>query len=351
MNMNSLFWDIEVYEFAITSFENGMDPYIDRQGFDFLYPPLVLDSLVFINKFIPIEIFIVGSTIAGLWYLIRSFAVLEQISIKGVDVLFLSLFLSFGYFSWGYLGFFSGNLSTLGHLIILGVFLHYLHRPIFMQGLMLYIVIIIFSLIKPYFLAYSLLLLIKDFKKAFVCAVLTSSFTVGIWYFSSLDDQSMFQSFLQNLTAGTINNDDLGYSIFSLLYAHYSLSLSIISHVILFCIGLVIYFKRISILGIVPSVIWLSSLSILSNPRVKEYDLIILFILFVMSSLMNTSKFGFRKFEFVAYSNFVGALLASVLVVWTTIDITFIEFLGTVIVLGSIYRNLRGKEITQKSVS
>jgi hypothetical protein len=347
--MKSIFWDLDVYRFAITSFENGMDPYIDRKGFDFLYPPLILELLVFINKLMPLEIFIVGFTLVALQYLIRSFTRLEQITIKGFDVLFLSLLVSFGFFGWGYLAFFSGNLSTLGHLTILGVFLRYIRRPLLMQGLLLCIVIIIFSLAKPYFLAYSLLLLIQSLKKAIACAALTSSLTGAIWYISSLYDQSMFQSFLRNLTAGTIDNDDLGYSLFSLLYGDNSLNFSILSHITLFSIGLVIYFKRISILGVIPSFIWLSSLIVLSNPRVKEYDLIILLVLFIMSSLANHSDFNYRKFEIVGYFNFFGAILASVFVIATDIDITFIEFTATGVVLFSIYRNLCGKEKSLKS--
>ena len=350
MNMNSIFWDLDVYRFAINSFENGIDPYIDRQGFDFLYPPLVLKLLVFINKLIPIEIFIVGATLAAFGYLIRSFALLQQITIKGVDVLFLSLITCFGYFGWGYLAFFSGNLSTLGHLTILGVFLRYIRQPFLMQGLLLCIVIIIFSLVKPYFLAYSLLLLIQNFKKMIACAVLTSSLTIAILYFSFLYNRSMFESFLRNLTAGTIDNSDLGYSLFSLLYPNYGLDFSILSHLTFFSLGLVIYFKRVRILGIIPSFIWLSSLSILSNPRVKEYDLVILLVLFVMPFLINHTNFEYRKFEVIGYFNFFGALLTSVIVMKSNIDIVFIEFTATVIVLFSIYRNLCRREKTLKSL-
>jgi hypothetical protein len=187
--------------------------------------------------------------LAALWYLIRGFALLEQIIIKRLDTIFLTLLVSFGYFGWGYYAFFSGNLSTLGHFTILGVFLRYIRRPFLMLGLLLCIVIVIFSLANPYLLAYSLLLLIQSFKKAIACAVLTSGFKEAIWYISSLYDQSKFKSFLRNLTAGTIDDDDLGYYLFSLLYVDYNLSFSIFSHVTLFSIGLVIYFKSICILS------------------------------------------------------------------------------------------------------
>lgn len=200
---------------AVNDFKSGVDPYRHMDQSMFVYHPYVLKTLVTINNFMPLSKFLFLFYVCSvIWFSYQScqWLVTQMHSnvpkIIGItSILFISL--SFGGITITSL--LSGNLSAYFHLILIGLIFHYSVKK---NNLTLYVLgfaIVLFSVVKPYLLAYSLFFLLF-FKKrlAVMIAGIVCICTGLIWLSGIYFQPELYDNFLSALQYQLLTKDDLG---------------------------------------------------------------------------------------------------------------------------------------------
>jgi len=339
MWMNDYYWDLEVYSFAVDSYLRSENPYLNRIGFDFLYHPLVLLALVKLNSLIHIGYLVPLLIMLSLYFYLRVF--FEGVSKKWRNKSdLLRIFMLFmGFLGWGYLGVVSGNLSMLGHLTIQSIFFLYIKKKGLVYLILFTILVGLFAIIKPYFLAYLVMFLMVKRRVASFNIVFLIFFTLSAWFYGARIFPSMYQSFLTNLNSGTFSNEDLGLTLFSVLYPHVGLLKAIIVHTVLISVCMWVYCIRIKNSNSLSQFVWLSVISILANPRVKEYDLVLLLLLYFVL-IYRQNKFNLKiSINLLSNLNILCALCSSFLVLTTDLSVNYVLICGVAFVIYSIYKN------------
>lgn len=337
MKMNGTLWDLEVYRFAIESLNSGLNPYRSRVGFEFIYHPIVLKALSVVDNLILIEVILVATTVFSLIAFLYHFNSYASLLNKRFSDIAVCCMLIFGYFGWGYLGFLSGNISVLGHFALQALFLSYITRSTTLRIIFLLMLIVCFSLVKPYFLAYCLLFVMQGLKKALLLSVIVVGCSFSIWFLAAMEYPAMYQSFLLNLKRSTVTSGDVGYSFISILYDEVYLFVAITLHLLVLLVCLAIYFKVIRHLGLLSSFIWLSVVVILANPRAKEYDLVVLIFLLTLTYLFSNSQVVELGLKPAVYFNFFGSIISSYLILYKDLDVSIVGFFAVLIVVLNIY--------------
>lgn len=166
--------------------------------------------------------------------------------------------------------------------------------------------VLLFSLVKPYLLAYLLIPLVMTWKSAKQKSTWTLTFVAGfflaiILLWSSLYFGAEFQAFLAAVQGQTIGKHDLGYGLVMYFYEYYSSAGPLIYR------AFVLHFAILSTL--ILAILYLANRSQLIhkdkghfalllyflltilNPRLKVYDLFpALIALFIYASALNQSK-------------------------------------------------------------
>lgn len=265
---HDIFWDLDVYKTAVKNFENNSNPYSTKNELLFIYHPIVLDLFGILNK---INL-IIG---LGVFYSLSLLFMWLSLGKKYSREILLSV--SFG--GIGLLSFASGNVTPFLHLFLFVLLLNKVRTDKFFLS---YAVIFIFSLIKPYFLAYYLVPIFVDQKNLrqktelglFFLAIYVA--TVILYQAVNPDIVSQYHAALRYQIVG---KEDVGFSFFYwFLKLTHSNLISIILHSIL-SIALIVlfYFFRVrwSMKDLSKENTLYLTYFILTiiNPRMKEYDL------------------------------------------------------------------------------
>jgi hypothetical protein len=200
------------------------------------------------------------------------------------------------------IAFASGNISIFIHCTLVAHFLrcNRLNKSYWSLA----ILCALFSLVKPYFLAYLLLILIYD--RSLRRGSILSATAILIWlttYFSAaLIDFASFDNYLTAVRYVTSGIQDWGYSYFGIFRRRLGDEMALLAHFailaasITFPLYLRIFrkFSNSQMLSFFPSVCYFI---VCLNPRMKEYDFGVLIFVFLSSIyLLNKTNAYFAIF-------------------------------------------------------
>ena len=295
-----IFWDLGIYEKAVAVFNQGGNPYELNGYLSFVYHPLVLRLMALFGDYLGLVL--IGAYLLSLLFFFRSLGSNRS--------WWLYTFLAFAYCGIGTISIGSGNVTVFFHLVLLGILLrHITHdntsvispKPSF-TGFIL--AVLLFSLVKPYLLAYLLIPLVMTWRsnhqKSTWSLILISGFVLAIsLLLSSLYFGNEFQAFLAAVQGQTIGKHDLGYGLVMYFYEYYSsagpliyrafvLHFAILSILILAILYLA---KRSQLIQKPHFVLLLYFLLTILNPRLKVYDLFpALIALFIYALALDQSR-------------------------------------------------------------
>jgi hypothetical protein len=306
-----VFWDLDIYEKAVSVFKSGGNPYELNGYLSFVYHPLVLRFMSLFGDYLVIAL--MGGYFASLLFFISSLG-------SNRSWWFYS-FLAFAYCGIGTIAIGSGNVTAFFHLALLGILLRSIHgeqnfqEPSSRLSSLFILMVVIFSVVKPYMLAYLLIPLIATWKtrqqkSIWSFTLLAGSLMVIIFLLSTLYFGEEFQSFLSAVQSQTIGKRDLGYGLVMYFYEYYLSADTLIyrAFVLHFAIlGAILFItlllaKRSGALNSSRFALLLYFLLTILNPRLKVYDLFpALIALFIYASAFEQSKIV-KFFFMIAYA-------------------------------------------------
>jgi len=213
-------------------------------------------------------------------------------------------FLAFAYCGIGTISIGSGNVTVFFHLTLLGLLLRSIFNVNTLESssskltAVFILTVVVFSLVKPYMLAYLLIPLVLSWKTTqqksiWSLTLMAGGLLAATLLISSLYFGTEFQSFLSAVQGQTIGKRDLGYGLVmyfyeyylsagSLIYRAFVLHFAILGAVILITLFLA---KRSGLLNSARFTLLLYFLLTILNPRLKVYDLFpALIALFIFAS-------------------------------------------------------------------
>ena len=302
-----IFWDLGIYEKAVNVFNAGGNPYELNGYLSFVYHPLVLRVMAWFGSYL-------GLALITLYIVSLLFFF---ISLDNNRSWWLYSFLAFAYCGIGTISIGSGNITVFFHLVMLGILLKSITNEQTLKAnsgrliTSFILAVAVFSLVKPYMLAYLLIPLVMTWKTHQQKSVWSLTFLAGLvlaltLLLSSLYFGAEFQSFLSAVQGQTIGKRDLGYGLAmyfyeyylsagSLIYRAFILHFAILGAILLITLFLA---KRSGALNTSRFALLLYFLLTILNPRLKVYDLFpALIALFIYASAFEQSKIV--KFLFV----------------------------------------------------
>ena len=226
---NGIFWDLGIYAKAINIFNSGGDPYSpDQLGsyLSFVYHPLVLHVMALFGSWLSLAL--MAFYIASIVYFL--------LGLRKNSNLWLSAFLAFAYCGIGFISIASGNLTVFFHLILLGILARDASQDLEQKknsklptsiNTTFVILLLAFSIIKPYFLIYLAIPLImqwgkkEGFAKTLRLVLTWISIFIILMVSSSLYYGAEFSSFISAVQNQTLGKRDLGYGLVMFFYDYY----------------------------------------------------------------------------------------------------------------------------------
>ena len=302
-----IFWDMGIYEKAVSVFHSGGNPYELNGYLSFVYHPLVLRFMALFGSHL--EIALMAAYVGSLLFFFSSLGSNRS--------WWLYAFLAFAFCGIGTISIGSGNVTVFFHLILLSILMRHISNGdndgvvSNNKFLVFILLVVLFSLVKPYMLAYLLIPMILTWKSnqqrsTWILVLLAGSFLALILILSSLYFGAEFQSFLSAVQGQTIAKRDLGYGLVmyfydyylsagTLIYRAFVLHFAILGAILLITIFLA---KRSGALNNSRFALLLYFLLNILNPRLKVSDLFpALIALFIYASAFEQSKIV--KFFFV----------------------------------------------------
>jgi hypothetical protein len=321
-----IFWDLGIYEKAVSSFHLGENPYALTGYLSFVYHPLVLRFMAMFGTHLK-EVLIL-LYIGSLTFFL--------ISLRNIYMGWLSSFLAFAYCGVGTISIGSGNITVFMHLILLGVLLNSIalenkdseisYNPFILSAL-------VFSIVKPYMLSYLFIPIIISWGTPHGHLIRRNIAIKGIAVLmillaSSIYFGNEFYDFLIAVKRQTIGKHDLGYGIAMFFYEYYSsagnliyrafaLQFIIVGALIVLALWLS---KRNGLIQSPNFVLLLYFLLTLANPRLKVYDLFPALIALFIFFFSIKPGLWFVKFFVVAYT-------LSLFLLYTPIPLRHVQFL------------------------
>ena len=291
---NGIFWDLGIYAKAINVLNSGGDPYSPDQlgGYlSFVYHPLVLHVMALFGSWLSLAL--MAFYIASIVYFL--------FSLKKNSNLWLSAFLAFAYCGIGFISIASGNLTVFFHLILLGILARDASQDLEQKknsklptsiNTTFVILLLAFSIVKPYFLIYLAIPLImqwgkkEGFAKTLRLVLTWISIFIILMVSSSLYYGAEFSSFISAVQNQTLGKRDLGYGLVMFFYDYYLSAGPLIYRAFFLHFAIAFLLLLISIYLAIKNK-WLCAdnsnsayfpfllyfLLTLFNPRLKVYDL------------------------------------------------------------------------------
>lgn len=323
-----IFWDLGIYEKAVDVFNAGGNPYELNGYLSFVYHPLVLRLMASFGNYLGPAI--IALYIASLLFFFSS--------LGGNRSWWLYSFLAFAYCGIGTISIGSGNITVFFHLVLLGILLRSITAEQTLKAksgkltTTFILAVVLFSIVKPYMLAYLLIPLVRTWKthqqKSIWTLTLLASIVLALTLLlSSLYFGAEFQSFLSAVQGQTIGKRDLGYGLVMYFYEYYLSAGSLIYRafvlhfVILGAIILTTLYlaKRSGILNSPRFMLLVYFLLTILNPRLKVYDLFpALIALFIYAAAFEQSRLV-KSLFLIAYALSLSQLVGTPLFAHTGI--------------------------------
>lgn len=317
IDLNYLFWDLNVYVRAVNDVVQGTDPYRQDVIYPFIYHPYVLKTFTFLNYFFSIKIWLVCLYFVSCAFFIYELVLFsrlnrETFSSEKENLIILVLLAALCFGDAGLVAIKTGNITLFLHFLLLTTFFYAYRKKSCTSTTLFVLIIIINSVIKPYFLAYVLLLpylIRKSSALHFSLSIFLVCFF--IWISGETVTPDLYSSFMKALRYQTLGQGDLGYSIFGLVHTKTGKPLGIIFHCLImlsYLLLLLLYAKksglRMRSSYFIPLII---IFIIFINPRMKIYDFPIA-ILFSYLYLWIYGKSPARTIKIIAISMFLSAV-------------------------------------------
>lgn len=305
---DSIFSGFWVYPRAILDLQNHVNPYRTDVQWMFVYHPIVLHAFAKINSFISIIYFLIIFYVLSTVYIAfeiyqltiqkRFNSLQTPIAKKDLVILILAA-AAFG--GSGIVSFLTGNLTLYLHFLLVASILTYFRTKASKYGILFITGVMVFSVIKPYFLAYLILIHYLELSKRNKLLLFFGG-AIGfllLWIAPIIDSNMEYQEFLNALHTQILLNDNAGGSFFEIVkIAGASNEWGIVIHVAI-SLGITIcgliyaprFFRAVkSPQTPLCSFLLLYFILTLINPRMKIYDLfpgLICFFLW-MSQIVKT---------------------------------------------------------------
>ncbi len=286
-NVVDLFWDLDIYVRAARDGLTGGAPYREVDGLAFVYHPLVLHLFMTIERIVPL------STVLTAFYVVTSgwlgYELIRTaqniVRNRGISLSYwvlLPVLVTMIPVHAGVFVIVTGNLTTYLHFFLIAYLLRiYRNRGAFSSvGSM--IAVGVFSLIKPYFLAYILLALVNPRSVRSAVTEISAGVAVfaAFWFGGALVYPAEMDIFMSNI-AGLQSNGrvDVGINIYGLtqslgLSKIGGLGVQVVASALLILVFWAISRRIRNTEGGGALVLTLAYLVLtLVNPRLKEYDL------------------------------------------------------------------------------
>ena len=226
---NGIFWDLGIYAKAINVLNSGGNPYSPDQlgGYlSFVYHPLVLHVMALFGSWLSLAL--MAFYIVSIVYFL--------LGLRKNRNLWLSAFLAFAYCGIGFISIASGNLTVFFHLILLGILARDASQDLEQKknsklptsiNTTFVILLLAFSIVKPYFLIYLAIPLImqwgkkEGFAKTLRLVLTWMSIFIILMVSSSLFYGAEFSAFITSLQNQTLGKRDLGYGFVMFFYDYY----------------------------------------------------------------------------------------------------------------------------------
>ena len=206
----TLWWDLNPIIQAIDDYSNGLNPYRYQDQSMFIYHPWVLRLLHVISEFVALStgFGFIYLLICG-WFFAESVRFLKQDENSRDRYGVILMAIAFGGMTLKSL--LCGNFSAYFHLVLIGLLFNFVNRPRPRTLSLFALSVVCFSLVKPYFLAYTLFyFLVLPVKKAIATSVVCGLALLALWFSGALLFTDQYGLFLQALQYQLIAKDDLG---------------------------------------------------------------------------------------------------------------------------------------------
>lgn len=342
---NSVFFfvDLNLYQIAINEFNSGNTPYRNFGDLSFVYSPFVLFfmSLFKENLTYILVIFYFASFITFLS--LKETRIIFFYSVVSSIIFFNHLFIR---------SIFTGNITIFLHFTIISSFVFSQNKR---KNLYFFIAVFISSIIKPYLLAYLLLLFLNEkkyletSKNIFIfiglyCLVFLSQYVFYPDYFFEFINSLYSQA----IGAIKIEDQDIGLAPFSIFSYYADKKISLLMHFLfLFLIFLILFKKIIFSLNLLDDkskkyILFLLLIIMITflNPRMKLYDFWLevaasTAIIFILFSQIKIKKYLIILISFTIIFSVIIALLNSDLIKYLKV---YVPPIFSIILLISIHK-------------
>lgn len=276
-----VFWDISVYQRAVGDFGSGVDPYRTDVLFPFVYHPLVLRLLAVMGSVLPLKVVLPVLTVVAIVWLARELAGTAASGVVSPRRFLAAFVMAAAFGGVGTAACMSGNLAVLMHFTLMAGLLRASRAAGGFFRLLPYGLIVLFALVKPYFLLFLAVpvMLYERRVIALACSMVVVLMFGAIWLSFQVYWPHEYAQFLANLRWHILSRGDMGYSFFLVFGAlTHNVPLALALHVLVSAVMVVIVpllFKQRygRDVPFVPQLLVLYLALTVANPRMKDYDL------------------------------------------------------------------------------
>lgn len=286
--MGGWFWDLEVYERALSAHGRGTDPYYTGVLLPFVYHPVVLRLLALLDSIGSLRVVLIALTVGAVIWLSREVMYTtthpqggEAGSRSFGPMHYLVAFaMACAFGGVGVTACMSGNVSVTMHFAMMAALLRG-GRPggLFFRFLP-FGLLVLCSLVKPFFLAYLAVpvLLYERRLTALACSFVVVALFGVLWYGFEVYWPGEYAHFQLNVVR-LLSDQDPWYSFFYVFCALTgSRPLSLAAHCVMSVLMIVLVLRLFRQrfgrdVPFAPQLLVLYGVLTLASPRVKEYDL------------------------------------------------------------------------------
>ena len=282
--ISPILWDLRVYQRAVAEFISGYNPWSSDHGFLFVYHPYVLRLLVFFDSLFPLQYWLLGFYgIASLLFLHFGFRLCVAPAISpscrpSGPVLMILLLAAIAYGGAGTLAFMTGNMTPYLHFFLMAIFAAWGTTGRRSWTWCYLAAVTFFGIIKPYFLAYLLLLFaVVPARQGLIIGIASVLAAALIFFSAALSVPSDFDSYLAALEQQILTKADLGYSVYGLIHRFGTATGAFLVHfgASMVLIALSIYWAGKVREPLRRNMLPLIIVAVIINPRMKEYDFLL----------------------------------------------------------------------------
>lgn len=281
---NGFFWDLAVYRRAVADYNRNVDPYRTDVVLPFVYHPLVLRLFALMNGILPLRVSLPLLELAAFAWFAFEFlqaTLPREAPGNGRSPRILAAMAAGAFGGIGVPAFMAGNITSFMHFALIASLLHSRRVAGVPSACLPYGLILLFALVKPYFLIFLAVLVLLSASRtiALACSAAVVLVVAAAWLSSDFFRPAEFARFNGALQSQILDKGDLGYSFFgvvdALTHRHLlALALHAAACSLLSAAVLLLFARKHGCLAEFAPRLFLTYLVLtLANPRMKDYDL------------------------------------------------------------------------------